>query len=100
MQEYRNRPFAILAVSLDADQADAQAAVAQDHVNWPSWWDPDHSMARAFHMPNFVPSIYVIDGHGRIRSVPSADGLDGPALRSLIEQLVRDAEHEKALSKT
>lgn len=92
VQTYRNRPFAILGVDLDGDREAARRAVAEDGVTWPSWWDPHLELARAMHVGDFVPSVFIIDCQGRIRYIPSPNGVDGEAVRALIAQLVAEAE--------
>jgi len=94
VQQYRNRPFVVLAVNTDVRIADARDAMREEGATWRSWWDPHGEKGYAYHTPGYIPAIYLIDAEGKLRFLPPAD-LGPDDINNLlrqIEYLVRAAE--------
>lgn len=87
----KGRPFAMLGVNTDADDAAARKVVESQGVTWPNWKDgePPGPIASLYHVQGY-PTVYVLDAEGKIR----AKNARGSALDELVENLV--AEQERA----
>jgi thioredoxin-like negative regulator of GroEL len=76
--KYKNRPFAIVGISLDHDQADWRSYVADNKMEWPQYLDRNGAIARLFQVRP-IPTYILIDHEGIVRETqagwsPSVDG--------------------------
>lgn len=91
--EFPPAEFAILAVSLDEDIADAKAFLAEHPVKYTTLQNPQGDIAKAFGLSG-MPSSYLIDRDGIVRArhvgfTPA----DIDALRSEIAALIGKPAH-------
>ena len=90
VEQYRNRPFAILGVNSDADRARIQSVIEEKQLNWRSFWNggsTDGPISRAWNV-RIWPTLYLIDHEGVIR----AKNLRGEDLDRAIAEWVEKAE--------
>ena len=90
VERMKGRPFAMLGVNTDADAEAARKVMEAQGVTWPNWHDGEPGagpIAKLYHVRGY-PTVYVIDGEGKIRSKSS----HGDALDKLVEQLVAEQE--------
>lgn len=87
-ERLKGRPFAILGVNCEEDQAAARRTMAREHIDWPNWHDGpagDGPIARDYHVEGF-PATFVIDARGIIRF----KNVLGEGLDQAVEILMRD----------
>jgi AhpC/TSA family len=90
VERLRGRPFAMLGVNTDADPEDARKLMEARGVTWPNWRDGgpgDGPIARLYHLRG-LPTVYVIDAQGKIRSKRAIGG----SLDQLVEEQVAERE--------
>ena len=84
----KGRPFALLGVNTDKNIGIAKTAIAENELNWRSWYDGQGgSIVRQFQIRSF-PTILILDHNGLIRF----KNIRGTTLDTAIEELVSDAE--------
>jgi len=68
VEQYRNRPFALLGVNSDDDRDMVKAAVQRHQINWRSWFagGPDGEIPRQWNVTSW-PTVFVIDANGIVR---------------------------------
>jgi peroxiredoxin len=89
VERLKGRPFAMLGVNTDADPEDARKLMEARGVTWPNWRDGgpgDGPIAKLYHLRG-LPTVYVIDAQGKIRSKRAIGGS--------LDQLVEDLEAER-----
>lgn len=92
--ELAQENFAILAINLDEDAADATAFLKQHPVNYPILRDPAGDVPTAFGLAG-MPTSYLIDRDGIVRVVHTGfDPADIDKLRGEIQTLL--GKHEDA----
>jgi peroxiredoxin len=91
IDQHAGRPFAGVGVSLDEDRKDAKAFAEGNKFTWPTFWDGSAGraggIAKGWNVQG-IPTVYVIDHAGVIRSKTAR----GPELDPLVEGLVKKAE--------
>jgi len=90
LDQYAGRPFAAVGVNLDKDRKDAKAFVEENKFTWPTFWNGSTvsaGIAKDWNV-SAIPTVYVIDHAGVIRSKTAG----GPEFDPLIEELVKKAE--------
>jgi peroxiredoxin len=90
--EYKDRPFRVLAVSIDRKAADGIKFLEAQQVGFPSVFDEGGKVATRFGVQS-IPSAFVIGPDGKIAH--SAVGFDPrglPQLKAKIEGLLSAAE--------
>jgi peroxiredoxin len=89
IDQYAGRPFAVVGVNTDKDRKEAKAFVEENKFTWPTFWNGSTvsaGIAKDWNV-SAIPTVYVIDHAGVIRSKAR-----GPELDPLIEELVKKAE--------
>jgi thiol-disulfide isomerase/thioredoxin len=91
-ERHQGRPFVLLGVNCDEDQAAAQQAIESQRIDWPSWSDPfdetgEGPIANRLHV-RALPSIFVLDASGILR----AKNERGESLDAVVDKLVTEAE--------
>lgn len=89
-QQYKNKKFTILSVSLDHDRAAWLKAVEKDGLTWPQVSDLkgwDNAAAARYHLAA-VPQNYLLDPSGHI----VGQNLRGAALEQRLAQLLSKAK--------
>jgi hypothetical protein len=95
VRNYQGRPFALLGVDEDADLETLREAQKKHELNWRSWFDQDKSIAGKWNVDG-LPTLFLIDHKGKIRSQINGPPLTTKLLDELIENLVKEAEEEVA----
>lgn len=91
--DYASGDFAILAISLDEDVADAKAFLAEHPVKYTTLQNPQGDVAKAFDLKG-MPSSYVIDRDGIVRARHIGfEPKDIDALKKEIDGLVAVPAH-------
>ena len=92
---FKGRPFALVGVNGDHDQAAARKAVEKAQITWQSFRNPDPEsegpIPAAYNVRSW-PTVYVIDHKGVIR----ARSISGRELDETLEELIAEAEAAKA----
>ncbi len=97
VEKYRDKPFVLLGVNVDADAEEFRKAQAAHGLTWRSWFDgPDGPIARQFGV-NCYPTVFVIDHTGVIR-FRSEGAPDPRAFDALVKRLVRELPPEPVKS--
>jgi thiol-disulfide isomerase/thioredoxin len=68
VERMAGKPFALIGVNSDSDEAKLKKAVADEKITWPSFRDgaPPGPIARAWKLRSW-PAVYVLDPQGVIR---------------------------------
>ncbi|MDG3002163.1 TlpA family protein disulfide reductase [Paludisphaera mucosa] len=65
---HKDRPFALIGVSVDRTREDARAVVEREKPTWPSWFDGERKISERLHIDGQgIPRVYVLDAEGVIR---------------------------------
>ena len=96
VQRMNGRPFALVNVNLDEEEAAYRKSIESGEMTWRCWWEGgfDGPNRRRW-QSSFVPSVYVIDADGIIR----AKDLTGTALDGAFNPLVHEIEAKNATSR-
>ena len=93
VNQLAEKPFAIVGVNSDADLEFAQNAVKENALTWRSFWNgPDGTsgpISQAWQIASW-PSVYLLDGEGKIRF----KNVRGKKLDEAIELLLKEAGQE------
>ena len=92
VKKYKDQPFVVLGVNLDADLSTAKAIHDSGQASWRSWWDGRNSAIQQQWRVSGLPAFYLINARGVIRQI--IEGYPGSELEEAIEVLVKDAEEE------
>jgi len=93
--EFADADFAILAINLDEDVADAKAFLAEHPVKYTTLQNPQGDIAQAFGLKG-MPSSYLIDRDGVVRERHVGfEPKDIDALKQEITQLVAQPAHAR-----
>jgi thiol-disulfide isomerase/thioredoxin len=90
VERMKGRPFAMLGVNIDADAGTARKVMDAQGVTWPNWYDDGQGegpIAKLYRLRG-IPTIYVIDAKGKIRSKKAI----GDSFVQLVETLVAEQE--------
>jgi glutathione peroxidase-family protein len=90
VEKYQGKPFIILGVNSDESREEAQRAVTEEKLAWPSFFDDgstDGPIARQWNV-NGWPTVYLIDHTGKIVSRVGMRKKDD----DLIAEKVKEAE--------
>jgi len=87
VERYAGKPFAIVGVNSDESREKLKAAMKENQLTWPSFFDgggTDGPIATRWGVTGW-PTVYVIDAEGVIRAV----NVRGEALDEALEKLLR-----------
>jgi peroxiredoxin len=97
VERLKDRPFVLLGINCDEDQAAARKAIESEKITWRNWSDPlDTSkldmgpIVKRFHVHSF-PSVLVLDADGIIRNKQVAGQSLDTAIAKLLEELGQTA---------
>jgi thiol-disulfide isomerase/thioredoxin len=94
-ERMKGKPFVLVGVNGDSKKADAQRAVTEEKMTWPSFWNgtggSGGGIAEAWNIYGW-PTVFVLDAKGiiRLKSV----GHPGKALDTVVDQLLEEARSE------
>jgi hypothetical protein len=90
VERMKNKPFALLGVNVDETKEVCKKVVAENQINWRSWFDgSDGPISKQWNI-QYLPTIYVLDHKGVIRH----KDLREKDLDMAVEALVKQAEAE------
>ena len=94
VEQYKNRPFALIGVNSDRNKEQLKKMLADDKVTWRSFWDgsTDGPISTRWNISGW-PTIFLIDHKGVIRH---RDIYDAEEIDKAIAELVAEAEKEQA----
>ncbi|OFW08091.1 MAG: hypothetical protein A3H96_22110 [Acidobacteria bacterium RIFCSPLOWO2_02_FULL_67_36] len=81
-KKYGDRPFALVAISLDREESPWRQYIDENRMTWPQYWDRGGRIAQLFGVRP-IPTYIVLDHEGIVRTTkegwgPGTDGaLDG-----------------------
>lgn len=90
-QEYRDRGFVVLAVSVGESKDKVRDFVKEYGLTFPVFLDPSQDVYGEFNRTNGIPQTYIIDRQGVIRIyIPGSRDWDSLANRSMILNLLEE----------
>ena len=84
-ERYKNQKFQIIGISLDRSMAPLEAYIQGAGIAWQQYLDISGEISSLYNV-RAIPSTFLIDGAGIVRSV----NLRGPALETAVAELVRE----------
>ena len=86
VKDLKDKPFALLSVNTDADQATLQKSIKDGEITWRCWWDGgmEGPISASWNITSY-PTIFVLDGMGTIRF----KNLRGPSLKEAVKSLLK-----------
>jgi len=90
VDQMRGKPFAIVGVNSDKDREALKKTVVEEKITWRSFWNGGSTSGPISTRWNVTgwPTIYVLDGEGRIRF----KNVRGEALDKAIAELLAELE--------
>jgi hypothetical protein len=86
VKKYADKPFEIVGINSDRDRDKLKERMAEEEITWPSFFDGGGTggpIASAWNVSGW-PTIYVLDGEGRIRF----KDVRGEAMDAALEELM------------
>ena len=97
VKQLEGQPFALIGVNSDADREDCKKKNEEAEITWRSFWNgPEGTsgpISKTWNVHGW-PTIYVIDGDGKIRF----KNVRGPAMSRAIETLLKELGVEVAIN--
>jgi thiol-disulfide isomerase/thioredoxin len=90
-ERLRNRPFAIVSISMDAKKETLANFLAKNKMPWPQWWVGSNSDLAEDWNIEYYPTVFVIDAQGIIR----IKGVTGNDLDEAVMALLRQMEGKR-----
>ena len=88
VEKYKDQPFAIVGINSDKDRSKLKERMAEENITWKSFYDGGGTggpIASTWNVSGW-PTIYVIDGAGRIRF----KDVRGDSLDAALEELMAE----------
>lgn len=97
VKKLAGKPFALIGVNSDRDREKLKEVLEEENISWRSFWNgPEGTsgpISKAWNVRAW-PTIYVLDGEGKIRY----KDVHGAELDKALETLMAEAGHEVDLS--
>jgi hypothetical protein len=97
VKKLAGKPFALIGVNSDGDREKLKDVLEEENISWRSFWNgPEGTrgpISKAWNVSAW-PTIYVLDGEGKIRY----KNVRGASLDKALETLMAEAGHEVDLS--
>jgi len=93
VQRLENEPFALIGINSDRDREALKRTMAEEGITWRSFWDGGSTsgpIATKWNVRGW-PTIYVLDGEGRIRY----RDVRGEALDRAVDTLLAEMKGQK-----
>ena len=99
VEKLSDEPFALIGVNSDRDKATLRTRIEAEKITWRSFWNGPQGtrgpISRTWGVRGW-PTIYVLDGEGKIRFIgPQGEEMDD-AVNELLEEMGVDVEVEHA----
>ncbi len=93
VKKLEGKPFALLGINSDPDRAKLKEDLKKNEMTWRHWWDKTTSgpIATTWNIHGW-PTIYVLDGTGKIRYRDVRD----QAMENAVETLLKEMETSAA----
>jgi peroxiredoxin len=87
VKQFKDKPFALLSVSTDAERATLQKSIKDAEITWRCWWEGglEGPICKSWNITSF-PTVYVLDGTGTIRF----KDVRGPSLEDAVKTLLKE----------
>ena len=92
MKRLAGSPFALLGINSDRDRDALKEVMKTENITWRSWWDGGSTggpIASAWNVRGW-PTIYVLDGQGKIRY----KNVRGEAMDKAVDTLLAELGNE------
>ncbi len=92
VKQLSDQPFALIGVNSDNDRESIQQIIKEKNITWRSFWNGPRGTSGPISTEWAVsswPTIYVLDGQGKIRFI----NVRGKAMDRAIETLLAEAGH-------
>ena len=91
VEKLQGKPFALLGVNADSSKEECKKVIADNKINWRSWFDGSNGkIVKQFNIQGF-PTLYVMDHKGVIRHKWVGNPGD-KVVEEAVEKLVKEAE--------
>ena len=87
----KDKPFVLVGISLDDKRDTVAAFVAKEQMPWTHWWNGAQGGIAEDWEIEFIPSTFVLDAKGVIRS----KGLRGEELEKSVTDLLKEMDEKK-----
>ena len=90
VKRLENEPFALIGVNSDANREALKKVMQKEEITWRSFWDGGNTegpIATKWNVQGW-PTIYVLDGEGRIRF----KNVRGAAMDKAVDELLAEAK--------
>ncbi len=95
VKQLSDKPFALIGVNSDSDLESIRKIVAEKNISWRSFWNGKEGtsgpISTAWNVTGW-PTIYVLDGEGRIRFKNVRGEAMDKALETLFEEMKVDVK--------
>jgi hypothetical protein len=95
VKRLEGKPFALLGVNLDPSRETLKKCEEKNQMTWRSFFDGRDGPIRKEYNIRSLPTIYVLDARGVIRS----KGVRGEALDRAVDQLLAELDKETKAGK-
>ena len=96
VKQLADKPFALIGVNSDSDLEKIRETVKEKNITWRSFWNGGSTsgpISTEWRVRGW-PTIYLIDGEGKIRY----KGVRGDALDNAITELLGELGHEVSIT--
>ena len=91
VERLKDKPFVLVGISLDDRREDVADFVAKENMPWTQWWNGAQGGIAEDWEIQYIPSTYVLDAKGVIRS----KGLRGEELEKAVTDLLKEMDEKK-----
>ncbi|HVS34733.1 MAG TPA: TlpA disulfide reductase family protein [Gemmataceae bacterium] len=91
VERLKDKPFMLVGISIDEDRQTVADFVAKEKLPWTHWWSGNQGGIAEDWEIQFIPSTFVIDAKGIIRS----KGLRGDELEKSVNDVLKEMEEKK-----
>jgi hypothetical protein len=92
VEKLQGKPFALLGVNADNSKEECKKVIADNKINWRSWYDGSNGPIAKQWKIKYFPTIYVLDHKGVIRHKDIRDAEMEKAVEALIKEAEADAK--------
>lgn len=93
-ERYRDKPFELVALSLDGDRKDIDRFLETTKISFPVAWDPNGAQAGRAVQIEMIPTTLLLDCKGHVRHVHK--GFPGPQVVETLQREIEDLLDESS----